>query len=242
MELYTSLSQWILVLTLLQPVIALDMVSSGNYLIHLCNSGQPNSYASKLQALLPRVYNGLENVIADLTLGTASSHGYKAFFKDDSSKSEVSLVYKKMAAGASIAVGEVLRNPTFMCAQNVPETELFYHYCIEGSAALMTWYRTEITPVCPQFWSVKGKSGLSDCPLVVGNTLTPNDDRLLANQEALIVGGLVHLYHDVYHDFVTNITDVLELSASDSLLNPTNYALYYSGGYSVLPVMSSKSG
>ena len=65
-------SLWAFALALMQPVIAEDTVSSGNYLIHLCNSGQLASQASELQDLLPQVYNGLQKVMADLQLGSAS--------------------------------------------------------------------------------------------------------------------------------------------------------------------------
>lgn len=236
------LSLWVFTLVLLQPVSTEDTVNSGNYLIHLCNSGQPGSEASKLQNLLPQLYNGLQKVITDLQLGTASTHGYSAFFKNDSSKAEVLLVYQKMAAGASVALGRgrnidpiSLKHPTFICANNAPETNFLYQYCISTpNTPLMSWTRTELIPLCPLFWTIKKQARLPDCPLVVANTLTPNDDRLLQNQEALLVGSLVHLYHDFFHeDMVVTITDASELSSSESLINPPTYALYYAGECSI---------
>ena len=238
MILSSFLSQWIFALTLLQPVIALDTVSSGNYLIHLCDSDLPNSYASKLQDLLPQVFNGLQKVIADLQLGTASLHGYSAFFKNDSSKAEVLQVYERMAAGANVALGNVIRRPTLLCAGNVRETDLLYQYCIEGDSALLKWPNTELMPVCPIFWNNPRKANSSDCPLVSVNRLAPSDHQLFENQEALLVGNLVHFYHNVYSNYTTNVADVSELSAADSLMNPTIYALYYAGGYFVFPVLT----
>ena len=232
------LSQWISALALLQPVIALDTISSGNYLIHRCQSDFPNSYASKLQRLLPQVFNGLQNVIADLRLGTASTHGYSAFFKNDSSKAEVLQVYERMAAGANVALGNVIRRPTFICASNFIATDLLYQYCIDGDSALLNWPNTELMPVCPIFWNFPTKANPSDCPLVSFNRLAQSDHQLFDNQESLIVGNLVHFYHDVSSNYTTNIADVSELSASDSLLNPTIYALYYAGGYLVFSVLT----
>lgn len=233
-----SLSLCIFVLALMLLASTEDTVSSGNYLIHLCNSGQPGSQASELQDLLPQVYNGLQKVIADLQLGTASTHGYSAFFKDDSSTAEVLLAYKRMAAGASVALGQgrninsvALRRPTFVCANAVPETDLLYQYCMRSNSPLMSWKQSELMVLCPIFWNFKKQARLSDCPLVVANTMTPNDERLLKTQEALLVGVLVHLYHEVNDVMVVAITDASELSASASLTNPPNYALYYSGGH-----------
>ena len=239
MPLSRFLSQWIFALAFLQPVIALDTVSSGNYLIHLCNSDLPNSYASKLQALLPQVYNGLQNVIADLQLGTASTHGYSAFFKNDSSKAEVLQVYERMAAGANVAVGNVTRRPTLICASNVKYTDPLYQYCSEGDSALLNWPNTELIPVCPTFWSIQSQANSSDCPLVSVNRLAASNHQLFENQEALVVGNLVHLYHNVDSNYTTNIADVSELSASDSLLNPTIYALYYACEYLLFPILDA---
>ena len=231
------LSQWIFALALLQPVTALDTVSSGNYLIHLCDSDLPNSYASKLQSLLPQVFNGLQKVIADLQLGAASIHGYSAFFKNDSSKAEVMQVYKRMAAGANVALGDVIRRPTLMCASNTRQTDLLYQYCIEGDSALLNWPNTELMPICPIFWQTPTKANSSDCPLVSVNRLALSDHQLFENQEALLVGNLVHFYHSVSANYTTNVADVGELSASDSLLNPTIYAFYYACGCLVLSVL-----
>ena len=229
------LSLWVLALALLQPVSAEDTVSSGSYLIHRCNSGQPNSEASRLQELLPRVWLGLHKVIADVQLGTASNHGYSAFFKNDSSKAEVLRVYSHMAAGASVALGPLgvrIRSPTFVCASKDPEPDLVYQYCLSRpGTALMSWAASELMPICPFFWEIKRKALLPDCPLVIANILAPNDMRLLDNQEALLVGNLVHLYHRVRPDLIATITDASNLNASESLLNPPNYALYYAGGY-----------
>ena len=251
LNVFMSLMLWIFVMALLQPANTEDTVSSGNYLIHLCNAGQPGSEASKMQNLLPQVYNGLQKVIADLQLGTASTHGYSAFFKNDSSKAEVMLVYQKMAAGTSVRLRPgrdsdpiSLRRPTFVCANDLPETHLLYQYCMRApNTPLMSWMQTELIPLCPLFWTIKRQARLSDCPLVVANTLTPNDDRLLHNQAALLVGSLVHLYHNYYNSdsMLVAVTDASELSASESLLNAPSYALYYAGKRLTFPHFRSRN-
>ena len=227
---------WIFALAVLQAVHADDTVSSGNYLIHRCNSGQPDSQASKLQSLLPQVYDGILKVIADLQLGTASTHGYSTFFKDDSSKAEISQVFLQMAAGANVMLrragnnGVYIRRPTFICANDVPETDLVYSYCTRSNAPLVNWLQTELIALCPIFWTVKQQARSSDCPLVVANNLAPNDDRLLKNQEALLVGSLMHFYHDQSaRPMLTAIADASELDNLESKLNAPSYALYYAG-------------
>ena len=218
-----------------------DTVSSGNYLIHLCNYGQPNSEASKLQLLLPQVYDGLQLVIADLQQETASLHGYTTFFKDDASKAIVLQVYQQMAAGTSVAVGRnhnVIRQPTFICANDAPRTDLLYQTCLRyPETAVLVLTNTEALALCPFFWAIQREAILPNCPLVIANTLAPNDDRLVANQEAVLVHNLVHFYHEVSETSVLRITDVSELNVSESLLNPWNYAFYYAGRHSISSIV-----
>ena len=229
---------WTFALAVLQPVHAEDTVSSGNYLIHRCNAGQPGSQASKLQSLLPDVYDGIQKVIADLLPGTASTHAYSTFFKDDSSRAEILQVFQKMAAGADVILhragnsgGIYTRRPTFICANDNPATELIYSYCMRSiNAPLVSWSQTELIALCPIFWTIKQQARLSECPLVVANSLAPNDDRLLNNQEALLIGSLMHLYHkENEQPMVTFIADASDLNVTESKLNPPSYALYYAG-------------
>ena len=228
---------WAFALAFLQPVHAEDTVDSGNYLIHRCNAGQPGSQASKLQNILPQVYDGILKVITDLQQETPKTHGYGTFFKDDSSKAEISQVFQRMAAGANVILqrpgnngGIYFRRPTFICANDVPETNLIYNYCMRSNKApLVNWLHTELIALCPIFWMVKQQASSSDCPLVVANSLVPNDERLLQNQEALLVGSLMHLYHQQNVQMVTAIADASELNVSESKLNAPSYGLYYAG-------------
>ena len=225
------LLQCIFALALLQPVIAVewDTVSSGNYRIHLCDADLPSSHAPALQDLLSRVYFGLQKVIVDLQLGTTSTHGYSAFFKDESSKAEVAQVYERMGAGANVSVGNDMRRPTLVCANNNRRTLLLFQHCIEGNSAILNWGNSEIVPICPIFWNIHSKPIYTACPLVSGNGPALTDQSLLKNQEALLVGNLVHFYHSVSSKYTTKLADVSGLNASESLLNPATYAHYYAG-------------
>lgn len=55
--------------------------------------------ASKLQQILPIIWSNVEKTIADVEKGTASTHGYAAFFKTNENKKAVQDVYRAMVAG-----------------------------------------------------------------------------------------------------------------------------------------------
>lgn len=76
-----------------------DRGQSGNYVIYLCGSGRPNSPASMLQDVLPYIWRNLQDVLADVRLGTASTHGYRSFFKTDSNKQYVQAIFQAIAEG-----------------------------------------------------------------------------------------------------------------------------------------------
>lgn len=222
-----------------------DTVSSGNYLIHLCNSGEPNSNASYLQDLLPQIYVNLQAVIADARLGTASNRGYGAFFKTNHNIQEVVRVYEAMAAGTNVLIrsipgrqlpGLVAARPTFVCVNDIPETGNIYRQCIKDhpDTPLVVWEDSELIALCPLFWDQKKVPvPRTDCPRLRGNTLSPNNMQLIRNQEAMIVYELTYLYGTVtkWPNVVMNIQDAVNLDATASLANPNNYALYYAGQY-----------
>jgi len=222
-----------------------DMVSSGNYLIHLCNSGDPNSNASYLQNLLPQIKVNLQAVIADAQLGTASKRGYGAFFKTNDTIQEVIRVYKEMAAGTDVMIqsipgrplpGLLAARPTLVCINDIPKTRYIYQQCIHhhSNIPLVVWERSELIALCPLFWDQKKVPvARTDCPRLKGNTLSPNTMQLSENQEAMIVYELTYLYGNVtkWPNVVMNIQDAVDLNAAASLANPSNYALYYAGQY-----------
>lgn len=220
-----------------------DTVSSGNYLIHLCGSEEPNSNASYLQDLLPHIYVNLQAVIADARLGTASKRGYGAFFKTNDNMQEVIRVYEEMAAGTDVMIrsipgrqlpGLLAARPTFVCINDIPQTGGIYQQCIKDHTytPLVVWEGSELIALCPLFWDHKKVPvPRTDCPRLKGNTLSPNNIQLLQNQEAMIVYELTYLYRNVtkWPNVVMNIQNAVNLDAAASLANPSNYALYYAG-------------
>lgn len=225
-----------------------DTVSSGNFLIHLCDSGKPNSNAIHLQELLPQINANLQPVIADAHLGTASKRGYGAFFKTNDSTHEVIRVYEQMAAGTDVLIrsipgrrlpGLLAARPTFVCINDIPGTGANHQQCVKehSSTPLVGWEDSELIALCPLFWDQKKVPlARNDCPRLKGNTLTPNNMQLSTNQEAMIVYGLTHLYVNVtkWPNMPMNVQDAVDLDETDSLTNPNNYALYYAGQCSIL--------
>ena len=230
-----------------------DTVSSGNYMIHLCNSGEPNSNASYLQDLLPQIYSNVQAVIADARLGIASKRGYGAFFKTDENIEEVIRVYQHIAAGSDVMIksvpgsklpGLLVARPTLVCINDVPETASIYHNCTYDypDTPLVHWEGSDLIALCPKFWSEKQKpTARIDCPRLRGSALSPNSMALSVNQEAMIVHQLVHMYQNVtrYPDEKMNIQDAVDLSAAASLANANNYAFYYAGQYNHVAKLSS---
>lgn len=76
-----------------------DFAQSGNYAMYLCDSGQPNSQAAKLQTLLPYVWQVLQEVLVDVKLGTASEHGFRSFFKTNGAIHLVESIFQAIAEG-----------------------------------------------------------------------------------------------------------------------------------------------
>lgn len=220
-----------------------DMVNSGNYLIYLCNASQPDSDASSLQALLPRVYDGLQAVIADAELGTSSRHGYASFFKTNDSIAEVLKVYQDIAAGRDSSAGinpgrtELSSTqPMFMCINDVPETEPIYQVCTtedQSGFPISRIGQSDMIAICPRFWDIREMPvPRLDCPRVGGSKLYRNNMDLSINQQAMIVYVLVALFrNNTVWPPVMKIQDAVDLNASASLANANSHALYYAGTF-----------
>jgi len=247
---------WSLFLPLLGLMVApirtvpnMDTISSGNYLIHLCNSGEPDSHASYLQQLLPQIYTHLQAVIADSHLGTASQHGYGPLFKTNDSIEEVVGVYQHMAAGTDIMIpaipsrrtpGLLTARPTLVCVNDSPSLAALYHLCVydHPDEPMLHWEDSNLIALCPNFWAHKEMTvPRSDCPRLRGGSLSPNNMALALNQQAMIVHELARMYQNTtnWPDEVMNIQDAVNLNATASLRNANNYASYYAGQSIDLP-------
>ena len=223
----------------------LDHTSSGHYQIRNCNAGRTGSKASALQALLPRIYNTLQTVIADAALGHSSIHGFESFFHGDENIPYVQSIFKKIAAGDPVPLstqGRVtnpllnLGYPTIVCLQpGYQDTAGLYAGCNDNpgvSAAIQDHY----VVLCPLFWEQESRAESFNCPRVRRNTLTPNDNDLIRNQEADLVHELAHIYgvdpgtrwqDGIYETY--RVRDATNLDEESALKNAPNFAYYYAG-------------
>ena len=219
-----------------------DIISSGNYLIHPCKAEEPSYNATYLQQLLPQIHTSLQAVIADANLGTASKHGYGAFFETNDNIEEVVRVYQHMVAGSDLLIksfpgrnspGLVPARPTFVCIEDTLETTSIDQICSQQGKDVpsVIWTYSNTISICPQFWEQKvGPVARTDCPKLRGQTLSPNNDQLLLNQQAMIVHGLAHVYGgQSMTDEIANIQDAVSLDSIAATTYANSFAYYYSG-------------
>ena len=237
------------ILSLLQLVFAqnLDLARSGLYLIRNCNAGQTGSKAEYLQNLLPQIYANLQRVIADTELGDHSTHGFEAFFHSNDSIPFVKGVYQDIATGSFIKTamntgGRALnplfdyKFPTFVCIQDGdPQTAGMRSGC-DKNFNVPAGVQDNFIILCPLFWEYEPAAESFSCPRVRRNTMTPNDDSLALNQQALLVHELSHIYgvrpDGRWQDGVMEsykIRDAFDLDEEAALKNAPNFAYYYAG-------------
>lgn len=217
-----------------------DYAESGNYHILYCYANSTTSQAAYLKAFLPQVFSSLEAVLRDLKLGTASRHGYKAFFKTDDNVEAVRDVFQKMIDGPDVLSGMAtqekrLTAPTFICAnEGEPDTAILRQTC--GRPVRPVMYVGEnqgFVTICPLFWSLRRIPPRRACPSISDNQFASDGIALGQNQFAITVHELVHLFnpHDDMRQEVYDIRDVFNLNATRSFENAHNFALYAAGKY-----------
>ncbi|CAF9929580.1 MAG: hypothetical protein ALECFALPRED_004408 [Alectoria fallacina] len=169
-----------LLLLLLQNYGTDDATTSGKYQILLCGAGQANSKATKLQALPPpfSLAESPKGQSRTQKKGTASHHGFTAFFKSDANRAAVTTVFQKMAAGDPVPVsadramrlGSLTACPSFACLEQGDSfTAHLYAECLARNTAtryapLLTWGATELIMICPLFLDPAGRSHGGELP------------------------------------------------------------------------------
>ncbi|MCJ1302022.1 hypothetical protein MMC08_004823 [Hypocenomyce scalaris] len=240
---------WLAVLFLFNSALstthAFNEATSGNYVILKCGAGQANSHASYLQTLLPLMASSLQNAITDVQLGTASMHGYTAFFKTNDNKKAVQSVFQNIADGTSITLdnnsalvsGRLTARPTVVCAtQDDAATSALINSCnAEPKMAASMLPASEFIVICPFFWTLPVFPPPNACPTVVNNELTPDNTNLVYSQYAALVHELTHLYNPAEPASGTGegetyrVQQAVNLNAAQSLANANNFAFYAAG-------------
>jgi len=134
-------------------------------------------------------------------------HGYSAFFKTTENIQNITAIYQNMAAGSLVSkIHESpgrninplnLAWPSLVCIQEGdPATAEYYAAGTTGplGGRLIAGIAAQYVMLCPNFWVLPEEPEISRCPRVRRNTLTPNDDALVLNQQTQLVHELTHLY------------------------------------------------
>ena len=223
-----------------------DATTSGNYRILKCNAGQEGSLASDLQILLPQIWENIQALIVDSNLGILSPHGFETLFHSNDNIAYVQSIFQAIANGSPVPLSTTegratnpllnLGYPTIVCIQpGDPQTAIPYADC-EASKGFLAGKADNFVALCPAFWEYPTEATVDKCPRVRQNTLTPNTDALVMNQEAVLVHELAHVYgvipkaswqEGVFEQYL--VRDVSNLDEESALLNAPNYAYYYSG-------------
>lgn len=221
-----------------------NQVNSGLYRIRYCGTG-PGSHAEQMLALLPKVWSNIQPLRGDIMLGTHSP-AFWAFFKSRANVQTVSRIFSIIAFGKPITIPARLGvpsaqvvTPSFLCVENLPgDSKGLQQHCAKNPSARMAVLRdTELVLICPSFWELPDDPSTDFCPRVRRNRFTPNDDSLITSKFGAIIHQITHIY--IKHDAklsptrdwneVPRVMDAVELSASKSLGNAVNYAMYASG-------------
>jgi len=189
-------------------------------------------------------------VLADLALGTASTHGYTAFFKTNNNLDAVRQVYQSMVDGPNILTswnGNLSdpsarwSAPTIICANpNEPDTALQYASCISSEQAIMrvggVARNTGIISLCPIFFRLPRIARRSACPAVENNVFATNGLNLARTQYAILVHELAHIYNPgtLVAEEKYKIQETVELDAEGSFENAQNWADYAAGEFAEL--------
>jgi len=230
-----------------------DFATSGAYHILYCNANSTTiPQAAYLQALLPTTWAYIQDLLQDIILGTASPHGYAAFFKTNSDLEAVRQVYQDIADGpdvfASAGPGHPSRltQPAIVCANpGEPDTVLQQASCNDpmgfGRTVAGVARHSGIVHLCPIFFRLPRVPRRGACPRVDRATnrfeVGDNGLELGRNQFAILVHELAHVYlaerglggqEEVY-----GIQGTVEISASASLENAQNYGFYAAGEFPV---------
>lgn len=196
--------------------------------------------AAALDVMLAKIQTDLRQVIKQARGGTASRYGFQALFKSSKNKKKVADLFSKImnvddinndpefgpeqplticVTPTSVQRYELL-GPVDETCKNEPET-----YAIQPPGQ-------NFVLLCPSFWVLPVGPLRKACPSIADGTLVPNEAWLQLNQEAAIIHEMVHIYlggsfslsNETYR-----IADAVALGEVESLLNPSNYAFFYSG-------------
>ncbi|KAI4176944.1 MAG: hypothetical protein LQ343_000801 [Gyalolechia ehrenbergii] len=214
-----------------------DQTTSGNYIIKNCERINRSQH---LHQFLPEVWQGLQLVLSDLELGTASRHGFSTFFKSNINRPIARHVYRAIANGTDLPTGkpiiectspdmgyseELYRVFLWLCSPRPPSFK-------RNQAAAIVDQGTVI--LCPAFWDFVDFPGIDDCVSVGGRRgrkrFLDSGGTLVDTKYSVLLHELMHLYNPFdganKTDEVYDIQGCADLDKIKSVANAENWAYY----------------
>ena len=192
----------------------------------------------------------ITKIVPDGRQGTASQHGYSAFFKANRNRHQVLSLYERMVRGDQITNRCLVSSSQiiFQCVSQVPSVaadDRNARLCAQywsGTTAFYTSDRPNIIVICPHFLRMRMLPQSKDCPFIRRNKMA-GSLRLAENQVGVLIHKLAHLYGAnpvqnmpctdmmdpdiiIFPDEVYGMQQSAELPAEQQLTNAQNFALY----------------
>ena len=228
-----------------------DAVPIGNYTVIGCGSGLPGSNEDRLRTIFPTMLNRLRSTIAEVELGVTGFHGYKNFFKDETSKSSVKEVFQDIMIGKMIRTrtrrGDKIETPKLVCLgpeedeSHVTGIGNLYDFFCTGNFDLAVpaaqFRRTQLVVLCPSFFTLAVWPTIQACSRVEEGTLYPGGNELLQNQYAMLMRVLAGVYIPVDRqplvpvrpDLPISLRTVASLTPAVALGRKDSYAYFAAG-------------
>lgn len=198
-----------------------------------------------MHTLVQAALDMLPAVIDDLQAGINSRHGYKAWFKSNTSKDYIQRVLQNIhtvqskfglqpqpdlptgphfscvGPNTSALYPWMRLNPFYLCVTLFPGMKAFYY---PGSSYIL---------ICPSFWSLQPWPSITSCPTVMDNLFVGSRAWLSDYQTYVLIHEMVHFYLgmnsltlDTAPREQYELNDCVALGKVNSFRNPANYQHY----------------
>lgn len=170
-------------------------------------------------------------------LGVKSPYGFKALFKTDENKPEVTGFYENVIRGTKYPpwVSTANKVPAFLCI-NQNDTKIpqaVHDHCSTASELFISTDNPWIVNICESWWIAPEKP--DQCPRALSDgSMVPEGDRLAMHKVGAMIHELAHIYAPTGHQLpiieeAFTLNECLELDEHDSMENAAQYAMFASG-------------
>ena len=204
------------------------VVNSGNYVIAGCGD-----HTNAVIGTLYQLWDGLQ-----LALKTPSTSTVYTKFFNDADPEKVNTIFAKIALGLNLPHHGKQGKPTIVCANpDMPEIAGHWELCqnpkVKASAAPGKHY----VFLCPRVLSLKKVPDSEDCVGMLPDGLYSTGHGLAMTQLSILLHELVHIYLGAAPQLepeINGLHAVLDLPASESVINPANYVFYVASRFCIL--------